>query len=67
MTDTAKPLATASAALQTLCTFLLALAGLGLVIASGAAALGAVPWLELPLAIGDEVVEDAGMWAQLGV
>ncbi|MEM8823407.1 MAG: DNA repair protein [Pseudomonadota bacterium] len=69
MTDIAPTtlLSNATVVLQKLCTLLLAVLALGLAIDSAAAALGFVPWLELPVSIGGQTVQDAGMWAQLGV
>lgn len=67
MTDTARTVAIATSLLQQLCTLLLVLLTLAVTAATGAALLGMVPWLDLPVAIGGEVVDGAGMFAQIGV
>jgi TolA-binding protein len=67
MSDTARSVAVATSLLQQVATCLLVLLTVGALATTGAAAIGAIPWVELPLAIGGEVVEGAGMFAQLGL
>jgi hypothetical protein len=59
--------AVAAYLLQQLCTLLLAAAALTMVVLTGAALGGFLPWMELPVSLGGEAVADAGMWAQIGV
>ncbi|MEM7491313.1 MAG: DNA repair protein [Pseudomonadota bacterium] len=67
MTDITRTAAAATSALQTVSTFALGALALGVAGATAAAAAGLLPWLDLPVAIGGEVVAEAGMWAQIGV
>ena len=53
--------------LQHISAALVAAAGLALVAASVAAALGVLPWLSLPLTFGDATYPAAGVWVQVGL
>ncbi|UWQ20951.1 DNA repair protein [Jannaschia sp. W003] len=66
MTDTTHNVAIATTILQQVCTFVLALAALAMVVLTGAALAGLAPWIDLPLVIGGEPVEGAGMYVQIG-
>jgi hypothetical protein len=67
MTQSLRPVAVATTLLQQLCTVVLTLLAIALVAATGAAAFGLLPWIELPLALGGAPVVDGGMWLQIGV
>lgn len=67
MNDVSPPVAIAISLLQQICAFCLLLAAFALTGATVAAMLGALPWLDLPVAFGDADVVNGGMIAQLGV
>ncbi|MEM7644555.1 MAG: DNA repair protein, partial [Pseudomonadota bacterium] len=67
MTNANKTVATATTALQNLSTFILSGLAIGVAAATAAAAAGVLPWIDLPIAIGGDVVTEAGMYAQIGV
>ncbi len=63
--DVRSALRMAQASAQQMFEGLIILVAIGLVLASVAAAMGALPWPELALTYGALQVPDAGMWAQL--
>lgn len=65
MTETNRGTAFATILLQQVCTFVIALAALAMVVLTGTAFAGLVPWLDLPMAVGNTPVDNAGMWAQI--
>lgn len=52
---------------QALSIMVFALTALGLILCAVGAALGFLPWLNLPLAFGETLYANAGMWVQIGV
>lgn len=67
MNEVSPPVAVAISLMQQICTFCLVLAAFGLTGVTVAAMLGALPWPDLPVAIGGADVVNGGMIAQLGV
>lgn len=67
MTDTQRGVAVATTILQQVCTFVLILSTLAMIVLTGAAFAGLVPWIDLPVALSGAEVVQAGMWAQVGL
>jgi hypothetical protein len=67
MNNISPPVAVATSFLQQVSTFLLVLIALSLTGLTVASLMGLLPWLDLPLAIGDTDVAQAGMIAQIGL
>jgi len=67
MSETTRNVAVATTILQQVCAVILAIAALVMVGLTIAAFAGVVPWPDLPLALGDDVVPGAGMYAQIAL
>ena len=65
--DVKAALRMAQASAQQMFEGLIVLLALGLVAASVAAAMGALPWPDLSLSYGGQTIANAGMWAQLAL
>ncbi|PWJ19181.1 DNA repair protein [Jannaschia seohaensis] len=67
MTESSSHVAVFVSAVQSFCAFLLILATIAVLGTSAAAAVGVLPWLDIPVSFGGTEVPDAGMYVQIGL